>query len=203
MALCEARRAGVPWDGSAAARDGLAHSTAAWIVRQYRSGTSAAGHRGWLNDPYEEHAADVFDGMTAQTYSALLDAQATFPQITLPASMLDDIRVYLSEAVLRSADYPIDVGEYRMEYRRPDGTVGTARETLRYLWWPWVVRTGDLWLRYAANRPDLPNEYRVQVRRTLAHLILDLGPAQNEAALGGYSYINSENLFGLRGLGPR
>lgn len=48
-----------------------------------------------------------------------------------------------------------------------------------------MVRTANLWLRYAAGRRDLPNEYRVQVRRTLAHLILDLGPAQNEAALSG------------------
>ena len=66
-----------------------------------------------------------------------------------------------------------------------------------------MVRTADLWLRDAAGRRDLPNEHRVQVRRTLAHLILDLGPAQNETALSGYSYINSENLFGVRGLGPQ
>jgi hypothetical protein len=197
LALCEARRADVAWDGSNETRDQLARQTADWLVAQYRS---AGDRHGWLNDPFEEHAADIFDGLTAQTYAALLDVQATFPGIALPASMLDDIRVYLSEGAKRSVDYSIDVGEFRMEYRRLDGTVGPMKETLRYLWWPWFIRTGDLWLRHAAGRDDIPNEQRVEVRRALAHLILDLGPAQRELAHNGYSYINSENLFGLRGL---
>jgi hypothetical protein len=197
LALCEARRADVAWDGSNATRDQLARQTADWLISQYRS---AGDRHGWLNDPYEEHAADIFDGLSAQTYSALLDAQATFPGVALPASMLDDIRRYLSEGVQRSVDYSIDVGEFRMEYRRPDGSVGTGRESLRYLWWPWFVRTGDLWLRYAAGRNDIPNEHRVEVRRAIAHVVLDLGPAQTDLARSGYSYINSENLFGLRGL---
>jgi hypothetical protein len=76
---------------------------------------------------------------------------------------------------------------------------GRVKEALRFLRWPWVIRTGDLWLQYAARR-DIPNEHRVEVRRALAHLLLDLGPAQTDAARNGYSYINSENLFGLRGL---
>jgi hypothetical protein len=197
LALCEARRADVGWEGSASTRDQLARQTADWLISQYRS---AGNRHGWLNDPFEEHAADIFDGLTAQTYSALLDAQATFPGIAVPVSMLDDIRVYLSEGIQRSVDYSIDVGEFRMEYRRLDGTVGPVKETLRYLWWPWFIRTGDLWLRHAAGRGDIPNEHRVEVRRALAHLILDLGPAQRDLARNGYSYINSENLFGLRGL---
>ena len=197
LALCEARRADVAWDGSAETRDRMARQTADWLIAQYRS---AGDRHGWLNDPFEEHAADIFDGLTAQTYSALLDAQATFPGVVLPASMLEDIRNYLGDGVQRSVDYSIDVGEFRMEYQRLDGSVGQVKETLRYLWWPWFVRTGDLWLRYAAGRQDIPNEHRVEVRRALAHLILDLGPAQTDLARGGYSYINSENLFGLRGL---
>jgi hypothetical protein len=196
LALCQARRADVAWDGSIETRDQLARQTADWLIAQYRS---AGDRHGWLNDPFEEHAADIFDGLTAQTYSALLDAQATFPGVALPAPMLDDIRVYLSEGVQRSVDYSIDVGEFRMEYRRLDGSVGPVKETLRFLWWPWFVRTGDLWLRYAAGRDHIPNEHRVEVRRALAHLILDLGPAQSDLARNGYSYINSENLFGLAG----
>jgi hypothetical protein len=194
IGLAAARRADLPWDGSLERRDELLHQTVQWLVNQYHS---EGPRHGWLNDPAEEHVNDVFDGLTAETYSALMEAEEADPTLALPAAMREDIRLYLVSCGTRAPDYAVDVGEFRIGYHRADGSTEVVIDSMRYLWWPWVIRSAALWLRYA-DVHHLPPEQRVQVRRTLAHLIIDLGPQEAAKATSGYSYMISESLFCLR-----
>ncbi len=196
IGLSQVRRAGLPWEGSAEARDTLSRQTAQWLIGMYRS--SGPLH-GWVNDPLEEHVGDVYDGLTAQTYGALMEAAELDPAISLPPAMYEDIRVYLVNCLGRTSDYAVDAGAYSLECRKPDGTTQTVGDAMRYLWWPWVIDCAGRWLRHAeAHR--LPMAQRVQVRRSLAHQLLTVGPAESEKAMRGYSYTMAEGLYCLRNL---
>lgn len=193
MALVELHRAGVPWDGSEHKRDTLLRQTAEWLISKYQSEGRA---HGWVNDPHEEHAGDVLDGLTAETYCALLLAEQLSVGPKLSPQMLTDIHKYLVDCGSRKNDYAIDVGESRLTYRHVNGKISQDIFSIRYLWWPWVARCADLWLR-TADTHSIPPEQRVDVRRTLAHMIIELGPEEIAKAPDGYSYVVSEKLWCL------
>jgi len=194
LALLEARQSGVALAATAEQDDALIRETSRWLLAQYHS--TAVPH-GWLNDPIEEHLSDVFDGLTAEAYAALLEAEESGAGVELPAAMYEHIRDYLVKCDGRSLDYASDVSAYRIVYRHNDGTVSDDKETFRYASWPWIIRCGELWLRYA-DRHHLPPEQRAEVRRTMAHFIIKLGPQEVEKETKGYSYMLSEDLFCLR-----
>ncbi len=191
MALTETQQAALPWNGAVEKRDDLIRQTSRWLISQYRS---EGIHNGWLNDPQEEHVSDVFDGLTAQTYCALMQAQQTDVLTELPPKMWEDIRLYLASCGTRRSDYAVDVCQFSIPYKQADGTQIVGSDGLRFLWWPWAVRCSRLWLRHAEQQ-HLPAEQRVQAQRTLAHLINDLGPREIAKSAKGYSYTISEALF--------
>src|SRR5207249_517957 len=67
LALLEAQRAGLPWDGSAQRRDELLRQTAAWLMDNFQE-TPSDGWRGHLDDRTEA----VYDGLTLKVYAVLL-----------------------------------------------------------------------------------------------------------------------------------
>jgi hypothetical protein len=196
LSLSSAHRLGLAWDGSPARRDELLRAATRWVIAQYRV---FGKQRGWINDPAEERATEVFDGLTAQIFVALQEAERTGAGEPLPAAMRDDLRDYLVGLATRNIDYPTDAGELRIEYRHHDGRVAVDKETLRYLWWGWAVRGCADWLRDAGQR-QLPEAHRVQVRRALAHLILKLGPQEMTKLRGMYAYAIAEDLYCVEAL---
>ncbi len=195
LGLAEAHRSGLPWLGSVERRDALIRQTSRWLLSQYRA--EGARH-GWLNDPTEEHVNEVFDGLTAETYCALLEAAQTGAADPLPPALFKDIQIYTSGCLDREIDYAVDVSYFRIPHRQVDGTETIGIDSVRFLWWPWVIRCGELWLHSEAAR-QARAEDRVQVRRALAHLVMDLGSRElSKATQGYYSYVLSENLYCLR-----
>jgi hypothetical protein len=55
------------------------------------------------------------------------------------------------------------------------------------------------WLEFA-EREQLPKEQRVQVRRALGHLVVDLGDEALKRAQRDYTFFASEDLYGLDGI---
>jgi hypothetical protein len=194
MGLLETKRHDLPWDGSTARRDELIVQTARWLIGEYRV---TGLQRGWVNNIHEEHANDIFDGLTAETYCALMLAENAIPGVRMPEGMYQDLRQYLVSCGTRKIDYAIDVSEMILQYRHINGETKADRYSIRYLWWPWAIRCADLWLQYAEQH-NLPMEQRVEVRRAFAHLVIDLGPKEVAKVCQGYSYVISEDLWCLR-----
>jgi hypothetical protein len=71
-----------------------------------------------------------------------------------------------------------------------------GRRLIKYLWYPWVIDCSVRWLQYA-EKQQLPKEQRVQVRRALGHLVIDLGDGALKRARGDYTFLASEDLYGL------
>ena len=57
------------------------------------------------------------------------------------------------------------------------------------------------WLEFA-EKQQLPKEQRVQVRRALGHLVVDLGDEALKRAQRDYTFFASEDLYGLAGIKP-
>jgi hypothetical protein len=53
-----------------------------------------------------------------------------------------------------------------------------------------------------ADKHQLPKEQRVQVRRALGHLVVDLADEARKRAQGDYTFFASEDLYGLTGVRP-
>ena len=177
-------------------RDELIRQTAKWLMGQYHT---SGRQRGWVNNPHEEHASEIFDGLTLETYCALMATEASGVGFVVPAEMRQDIRHHLAACSTRNNDYAIDAGEMILTYRHINGQMDTDRFAIRYLWWPWAIRAADLWLRHAEHDGTPPEEY-VEVRRALDHLVITLGPQQLTKVVEGYSYVMSEDLWCLRSI---
>jgi hypothetical protein len=64
-----------------------------------------------------------------------------------------------------------------------------------------VIDCSERWLEFA-DKANLPKEQRVQVRRALGHLVVDLGDEALKRAQRDFTFFASEDLYGLAVIGP-
>jgi hypothetical protein len=196
LALLEAHRAGVPWEGSTQRRDELIRRTAGWLINRYDRTGDPPGWRG-LNEDTQE----IYDGLTIQIFDELLKTQEMLEDFALPPEMRQEIPRQLALFARRDMAYPVNGGEFTALFRLGNGSETVGRRTIKYLWYPWVIDCSATWLRYAA-REHLPNEQRVAVRRAQGHLVVDLGSEALARAKRDYTFFASEDLYGLSGVPP-
>lgn len=196
LALLQARQANVAWDGGPERRDELIRQTAQWLVDHFDSKGEPPGWRGIGEDTLE-----IYDGLTIQIFAELLQTQQAFPDFAIPAAMLNEIPRQLALFARRDLGFPVNGGEFLAQYTRFDGKEGAGRRLIKYLWYPWVIDCSVRWLEYADKR-QLPKEQRVQVRRALGHLVIDLGEEALKRARRDYTFFASEDLYGLTAIAP-
>jgi len=196
LALLETHQAALPWDGSAERRDELIRQTAQWLVDHFDAKGEPSGWRGTGEDTLE-----IYDGLTIQIFAELLQTREALPDFVIPAPILDEIPRQLALFARRDLSFPVNGGEFLAQYTRFDGKEGVGRRLIKYLWYPWVIDGSVRWLRYA-EKQQLPNEQRVQVRRALGHLVVDLGDEALKRARGDYTFFASEDLYGLSTISP-
>jgi hypothetical protein len=191
MALLEARHAGVPWDGSAAARDALLAATANWLIQHFDPTGNPPGWQGSGNS-----AGVIFDGLTLQIYATLLRAEAG-AGVVIPAQVLQAIPSHLIDCGGRPLDYPIQGQKfYSLPFTNHGGVQVVGSETVSLTWHPWAIECCARWLDRASRHPA-PPEQVTRVRRALGHLVVDLGPEAERRAESEWVFVASETAFCL------
>jgi hypothetical protein len=191
LVLLEARRANLPWEGSAERRDALLHSAAQWLVNSYNQKSSPPGWKGTADDVNE-----VFDGMTLEIYDILLRAEAE-TGFTIPPVILNQIPRHLAQTVERDLKFPTVKGEQIAAIEDPNTKRSYSKsESVGFLWHPWATDCAARWLK-RAEKHGAPKEDIVRVRRALGHLIVDLGTEAVERNAADWSFISAETLYGL------
>lgn len=191
LTLLQAHEANLAWEGSTGQRDQLIRQTAQWLVDQFDPKGDPPGWRGTSEDTLQ-----IYDGLTIQIFTELLQTQKALPDFTIPSAILNEIPRQLGLFAERDLSFPVNGGEFFAQYTRYDGTEGVGRRLIKYLWYPWVIDCSVRWLEYAEKQQS-PKEQRVQVRRALGHLVVDLGDEALKRAQGDYTFFASENLYGL------
>ena len=191
LALLETRAAGLPWNGSVERRDAMIRSTAAWLVLRFDASGPVHGWRGTPSpsDP-------ISPGLTFQVFSELLRAEAE-DGIPVPPGLLAEVPSQLEGLVDRSARSTPDAGESQVEFTTHLNRTETHNEAINFLWHPWAIDAASRWLARARARGDADPLDVVHVRRTLGHLVVDLGHEAFEIATSGYIFVVSETLYGL------
>jgi len=196
LALLQAREANLPWEGETTRRDQLIRQTAQWLVDHFDPKGEPPGWRGMSEDTLE-----IYDGLTIQIFAELLQTQKALPDFSIPPAMLQEIPRQLALFARRDLSFPVNGGEFLAQYTRFDGTESVGRRLIKYLWYPWVIDASVRWLEFA-DRKQLPKEERVSVRRTLGHLVVDLGDEALKRARRDYTFFASEDLYGLTAIAP-
>lgn len=196
LTLLQAHEANMPWEGSVARRDQLIRQTAQWLVDRFDPKGEPPGWRGISEDTLE-----IYDGLTIQIFVELLQTQKALPDFTVPPTMLKEMQRQLALFARRDLTFPVNGGEFLAQYTRFDGKEGVGRRLIKYLWYPWVIDCSVRWLEYA-DKQQLPKEQRVQVRRALGHLVVDLGDEALKRAQRDYTFFASEDLYGLTIIAP-
>jgi len=190
LALLETNKAYLPWDGSIERRDQLLKTTAQWLADQYDDKSDPPGWRA-----ASEMGTANIDGLTLQIYGELLRAEAE-AGFVMPARILNQIPDYLAKCVERQLEFPSDSGEFSAFFTDHKKQQYTAREALGFLWYPWAINTAQLWLRRAAKH-GAPMEDQVRVRRSLGHLVNDLGSPAVLKYRTEWTFQAAETLYGL------
>ena len=196
LALLEAQKADLPWLGSKETRDALLRESAQWLIQNYNSTVDPPG---WTVN-IEDSGNVTQDGLTLQIYALLLRASSE-AQVALPSAMWSHIREHLSRCVSRAVSYPFVMAEFSSNTRDFDGREQVQRESINFLWQPWAVEC-SVWALRRAQAADAPPEQRVQLRRTLSHLVVDLGEEFTSAASVNPTFVCSETLAGLASIDP-
>jgi hypothetical protein len=196
LTLLQAHEANMPWEGSVARRDQLIRQTAQWLIDRFDPKGEPPGWRGISEDTLE-----IYDGLTIQIFAELLQTQKALPDFTVPPTMLKEMQRQLALFARRDLTFPVNGGEFLAQYTRFDGKEGVGRRLIKYLWYPWVIDCSVRWLEYA-DKQQLPKEQRVQVRRALGHLVVDLGDEALKRAQRDYTFFASEDLYGLTTIAP-
>ena len=196
LTLLQAHEANLPWEGSTEQRDQLIRQSAQWLIERFDPTGDPPGWRGTSEDTLQ-----IYDGLTIQIFAELLQTQKALPDFKIPPAILNEIPRQLGWFATRDLSFPVNGGEFFAPYTRFDGTEGVGRRLIKYLWYPWVIDCSARWLEYADNQ-STPKEQRVQVRRALGHLVVDLGDEALKRAQGDYTFFASENLYGLTVLEP-
>ena len=190
LALLETHRANLPWEGSIEKRDQSLKSTAQWIADQYEDQVDPPG---W-HAASEMHAEPI-DGLTLQIYGELLRAESE-AGFVVPQTILNQIPDYLAKTVERPLDFPSDSGEFAgVLYRSSRTTVRRPRGARLSL-----VSLGDEYRSaLAASRREARAymEDQVRVRRSLGHLVNDLGPLAVQKYRTEWTFQAAETLYGL------
>jgi hypothetical protein len=195
LTLLQAHEAGLPWEGSVERRDQLIRQTGQWLVDHFDPKGEPPGWRGISEDTLE-----IYDGLTIQIFAELLQTRRALPDFVIPSAILNEIPRQLALFAWRDLSFPVNGGEFLAQYRRFDGNEGVGRRLIKYLWYPWVIDCSVRWLEFA-DQAKLPKEQRVQVRRALGHLIVDLGDEALKRAQRDYTFFASEDLYGLTTIG--
>jgi hypothetical protein len=196
LTLLQAHEAGLSWEGSAEQRDQLIRQTAQWLVNHFDPKGEPPGWRGMSEDTLE-----IYDGLTIQIFAELLQTKQGLPDFVIPPAILNEIPRQLALFARRDLSFPVNGGEFLAPYTRFDGNEGVGRRLIKYLWYPWVIDCSVRWLEFA-EKEQLPKEQRVQVRRALGHLVVDLGDEALKRAQRDYTFFASEDLYGLDGIKP-
>ena len=146
-----------------------------------------------------EDTLQIYDGLTIQIFAELLETKQALPDFVIPPAILNEIPRQLALFARRDLSFPVNGGEFLAPYTRFDGSEGVGRRLIKYLWYPWVIDCSARWLELA-EKQQLPREQRVQVRRALGHLVVDLGDEASKRAQGDYTFFVSEELYGLDGI---
>jgi hypothetical protein len=148
-----------------------------------------------------EDTLEIYDGLTIQIFAELLQTNQALPDFVIPPVILNEIPRQLALFAGRDLSFPVNGGEFLASYTRFDGNDGVGRRLIKYLWYPWVIDCSARWIELA-DREQLPKEQRVQVRRALGHLVVDLGDEALKRAQRDYTFFASEDLYGLTGIKP-
>lgn len=196
LTLLQAHEAGLPWDGSIQQRDQLIRQTAQWLMDHFDAKGEPPGWRGISEDTLE-----IYDGLTIQIFAELLQTKEALPDFAISPAIMNEIPRQLALFARRDLSFPVNGGEFLAQYTRFDGIEDNGRRLIKYLWYPWVIDCSVRWLRFA-DKEQLPQEQRVQVRRALGHLVVDLGDEALKRAQRDFTFFASEDLYGLTSLNP-
>ena len=142
-----------------------------------------------------ESANQLFDGLTLQIYAELLRAEAE-AGIELPSEIVEQIPLHLIRCVDRDLSFPVGSGEFSSPMKGHLGRETIGKESIGFLWYPWAIDASERWLERAEKRGG-PKEERVRVRRSLGHLLVDLGPEAVSKSRTDWTFIVAELLYGL------
>ncbi|HSI87376.1 MAG TPA: toll/interleukin-1 receptor domain-containing protein [Candidatus Methylacidiphilales bacterium] len=200
MALLEARQSGLAWGGSIERRDELLRDTAALLIRGYEHDLDFPG---WQSDDREEENRSL-DGLTLQIYALLLRAENDGAIPPLPKQMTQDITAHLIRCEGRNLSYPVTTGEFSYIVMMPVGnemkpTANT--EAINFHWYPWAIEATAQWLRRSTRVPQ-SQLHLTRVRRTLSHLVVELGPEALPVLGKGGNWTLAELLYCLGSVRP-
>jgi hypothetical protein len=196
LALLEARKANLAWDGSFETRDQLLMNAARWLAERYDAESPEPGWRHAASETSE----NTVDGLTLQIYGELLRAEAE-AGFVIPPKILEQMPDYLSKCGERNLSFPNDSGEFAALFTDHRGQHYMAREALGFMWYPWAINAAQLWLLHAA-RVGEPMDKQVSVRRALGHLVVDHGDEAIQKFKSEWTFQAAETLYGLAAI-PR
>ena len=197
LALLQAHQANLPWEGSAERRNQLIRQTAQWLVDLF---DPKGNPPGW--HAIGEDTKEIYDGLTIQIFDELLQTQKALPDFSIRSEILQEIPRQLALFATRDlSNTRNEGGEFNAEYTSFDGKEAKGKESIKYLWYPWVIDCSVNWLEFAGKH-QLPKEGRVRVRRALGHLVVDVGKDILERARGEFTFFASEDLYGLTAIDP-
>jgi hypothetical protein len=193
-ALLEAREQRIEWEQKPGLRDALIESARAYLVAKFERGPKGSG---WSADQRER--GEILDGLTWEVYFLLLRAEsATGGQV--PPAIRDAMREQLIDLSRRGFEFPLAGSRFYRRHR--SGTNGYVTEIVpvTFPWYPAAVGTASLWLERSSAWGEAP-ETRTRIRRSLAHLTVDLGPEMLADYAGGEPYRASELVYTYGTLG--
>jgi hypothetical protein len=191
LALLEARKANLTWDGSFETRDQLLLNAARWLADRYDAESPEPGWRHAASETSE----NTVDGLTLQIYGELLRAEAE-AGFVIPPKILEQMPDYLSKCGERNLSFPNDSGEFAALFTDHRGQKYMAREALGFMWYPWAIHAAQLWLLHA-QRVGEPVEQQVSVRRALGRLVVDHGNEAIQKFKSEWTFQAAETLYGL------
>jgi len=191
LALLEARKANLTWDGSLETRDQLLLNAARWLTGRYDAESPEPGWRHAASETSE----NTVDGLTLQIYGELLRAEVE-AGFVIPPKILEQMPDYLAKCGERNLSFPNDSGEFAALFTDHRGQHYMAREALGFMWYPWAINAAQLWLMHA-ERVGEPMEEQVNVRRALGHLVVDHGAEAIQKFKSEWTFQAAETLYGL------
>jgi len=191
LALLEARKANLTWDGSLETRDQLLLNAARWLAGRYDAESPEPGWRHAASETSE----NTVDGLTLQIYGELLRAEVE-AGFVIPPKILEQMPDYLAKCGERNLSFPNDSGEFAALFTDHRGQHYMAREALGFMWYPWAINAAQLWLMHA-ERVGEPMEEQVNVRRALGHLVVDHGAEAIQKFKSEWTFQAAETLYGL------
>ena len=194
LALLETKSAGLTWAGSKTGVDELIRSSADWLVEQFESKSSPPG---WRPAP-DDREGTISDGLTLQTYTVLLRLEKEMGY-KIPAAIARAMSDHVEILVERTAAHPTSNNRFNRAFKNHQGKNIDVRPSTNYLWYPWAISCTAQWLK-RSERVGETTEARVRIRRSLGHLVVDLGQNGDlvkQALKSTGSYTAAETLYGL------